>query len=213
MRDLKRSGVLMNAQTLVKSILAGLIGILTLAYPFVVYFGIQRFSPRHLALFLLVVFAARLAFFSKQGEFLKALPLLLGGSIIALLVVIADNPIFLLYHPVFINLSALLVFATSLKWGPPMIERFARIQEPDLPEVAIPYCHKVTWVWVAFFAINGTIALTTAILGDIKIWTLYNGLISYVLIGMLFAIEFMVRMRFKRRHAQDSQSVAVPGES
>lgn len=201
----------MKPASLLKGVLAVIIGLITVAYPFVIYFGIQRYSPRHIAVLLLIIFTLRLVFFNKQGNFLKSLPLLAGGSIIALLVIIAGNPIFLLYHPVMINLSGLLVFATSLRWGPPMIERFARMQEPDLPEAAIGYCRKVTKVWVAFFVCNGSIALATAIYGDIKLWTLYNGLISYILIGMLFAIEFVVRIRFKRRHEQQTSQANTEG--
>lgn len=203
----------MKPASLIKGFLAAIIGLLTLAYPFVVYFGIQRFDPRHLAAFLLAIFALRLAFFSKQASFLQALPLLAGGSIIAILVIIADNPSFLLYHPVLVNLSGLLVFATSLRWGPPMIERFARMQEPELPDVAVAYCRRVTKVWVGFFAINGSIALATAIHGDIQLWTLYNGLISYLLIGTLFAIEFLVRLRLKRRHAASTEPPPPQGVS
>lgn len=191
----------MALSSFAKGLFGVLVGVLTLAYPFVVYFGLQRFNPRLLAAFLLAIFALRLAFFSKQGDFLKALPMLAGGALIALLVMIADRPALLLFHPVLINVSGLLLFATSLKYGPPMIERFARMQEPELPEAAIRYCRKVTQVWVGFFVFNGSIALATALYGDINLWTLYNGLISYVLLGMLFAIEFLVRLRFKRQHA------------
>ncbi len=83
-----------------------------------------------------------------------------------------------------------------------MIERFARLMEPEFPPEAVIYCRKVTMIWCGFFVVNGSIALVTALLGDIKIWTLYNGFISYLLMGLLFGIEYLVRRAVKRKSAE-----------
>ncbi|MBP9601744.1 MAG: hypothetical protein KBE41_09595, partial [Lutibacter sp.] len=40
-------------------------------------------------------------------------------------------------------------------------------------------------IWVAFFVFNGSLALYTTLFGSFTTWTLYNGLIAYVLIGTL----------------------------
>jgi uncharacterized membrane protein len=81
-----------------------------------------------------------------------------------------------------------------------MVERMARLTEPDLPPEAIGYTRKVTQVWCGFFVINGSIALGTAIWASPEVWTLYNGVIAYVLMGLLFGGEYLVRLRFKRAH-------------
>ena len=82
-----------------------------------------------------------------------------------------------------------------------MIEVFARIKEPELSEQAIAYTRKVTMVWVCFFLINGSISLYTLELSR-EVWVLYNGLISYVLMALIFAIEWVVRQRVKgKTHA------------
>jgi uncharacterized membrane protein len=51
-----------------------------------------------------------------------------------------------------------------------------------------------------FFLINGAIALATALWASEAVWSLYTGVISYGLMGALFGIEFLVRLRFKRLH-------------
>jgi uncharacterized membrane protein len=53
---------------------------------------------------------------------------------------------------------------------------------------------------VFFFGINGAIALATALWASAAFWSLYNGLIAYMLMGLLFAGEYLVRSHFKRRY-------------
>jgi len=103
-------------------------------------------------------------------------------------------------YPVLINMIMLVLFGYSLIFPPAIIERIARIREPDLPPRAIVYTRRVTQVWCGFFAINGGIALLTVLWCSPKIWALYNGVISYLLMGLLFGGEYLVRLRFKRRY-------------
>lgn len=99
----------------------------------------------------------------------------------------------LLYYPVWMNAGMLLLFAASLWFPPTVIERLARLMEGELDHHAIAYTRKVTQVWCVFFLINGAIAFATAWLGDWDIWAMYNGLISYILMGLLMFIEWQVR--------------------
>lgn len=104
----------------------------------------------------------------------------------------------MLLYPVVISLVTLLVFAYSLIKSPTIIETFARIKEPNLDESGVAYCRKVTKVWCVFFIINGSVALYTALFATLEQWMLYNGLISYVLMGSLMAVEYVVRLRVKK---------------
>ena len=103
-------------------------------------------------------------------------------------------------YPVAVNALMLALFGLSLRHPPSMIERFARLQEPDLPTHAIAYTRRVTQVWCGFFVINGTLALLTALYASTDVWALYNGLIAYLLMGALFAGEWLVRQRVRARH-------------
>ena len=73
-----------------------------------------------------------------------------------------------------------------------MIERFARLQDPNLPEVAISYTRKITKIWRVFFIVNGATSIITTQL-NIEYWTLYNGFISYILMGTLLGGEWLYR--------------------
>jgi uncharacterized membrane protein len=94
----------------------------------------------------------------------------------------------------------LTAFAYSLAYPPSVVERIARMQEPDLPDAAIGYTRRVTQVWCVFFIFNGAVALATALYATPAVWSLYNGVIAYGLMGTLFGIEYLVRLRFRRRH-------------
>ncbi|MCE9650896.1 MAG: hypothetical protein K8R18_14855 [Parvibaculum sp.] len=102
-------------------------------------------------------------------------------------------------YPVFMNMTMLFAFALTL-WKPPsMIERFARIAEPDLDAHGVAYTRNVTWLWMGFFVVNGSLAFWTALYGSWQQWGVYNGAISYVLAGCLFAGEFIIRKIVRAR--------------
>lgn len=74
------------------------------------------------------------------------------------------------------------------------------MREPDFPLSAVAYTRRVTQVWCGFFLLNGAAAFATAIWASEAIWSLYTGVISYVLMGVLFGVEFLVRLRFRSQH-------------
>lgn len=170
------------------------LALLTVAYPLVVYFGLARFEPRWLAL-LLVGIALLRAAVSRSPMWLAAA----GGAAVLAVVAFSANALLpLKLYPVLVNAVLAVVFAVSLRWPPTAIERLARLRDPQLPARAVRYTRKVTWVWLGFFVVNGAIALGTALWASEATWALYNGLIAYVLIGLLFGVEWLVRQRVRR---------------
>jgi len=168
-----------------------LVGLLTFLYPLAVYFGTQRFSPRVLSILLCFLLIVRLA---MAGRYLNQ-PLILLGLAYAAFAALANNIITLRYYPVMMNAALLLIFGFSLLQSTSFVERLARLQTPDLPPQGVLYTRRVTVVWCVFFLLNGGIALTTALYATLEVWSLFNGLISYILIGLLFAGEFLFRQR------------------
>jgi uncharacterized membrane protein len=123
-----------------------------------------------------------------------------GGTLILAIAAVWANALLpLKLYPVFVNAALLGLFAYSLVVPPSMVERLARVGEPDLPPDAVGYTRQVTRIWCVFFALNGAIALWTALRASHAVWSLYNGVIAYILMGLLFAGEYCVRRHFKRR--------------
>ena len=171
----------------------------SILYPVLAAIAVHTVGPGWVLLGLLAFLAIRAVFGLQRG-----VP---GGLTYALLFVAAAMALAALYdrelsvrlYPAFMSTTMLAAFAVTL-WRPPsMIERFARMMEPNLPESGVQYTRKVTWVWCGFFLINGAIAVWTALYADWRTWTLYNGLISYIAIAALFAGEMLVRPFFRRR--------------
>lgn len=127
-----------------------------------------------------------------------------------LLCFIFDSDKFLKLYSLGISFTLLFVFGSTLFFEPNMIFRFAmmmdkRIKGSSYEKNVEKYAKKVTIVWCCFFVLNGTAAGFTALYDfgspelNGKIWSIYNGGISYVLMGLLFAVEFLVRKRVDRK--------------
>jgi uncharacterized membrane protein len=168
---------------------------LSLAYPLAVYALLGRFEPRWLAplpclLALLRAFATR----ERVWLWIAACTGALG-----IWAFLSNAAMPLKPYPVLVNGALLLLFALSLRFGPPVVERLARLREPQLPPTAVAYTRRVTQVWCGFFVCNGGMALATALWASERVWAFYNGLFSYVLMGALFAGEWLLRQRVKAR--------------
>ena len=173
-----------------------LVSALLILYPFAVYFGLQYFEPRLIGLILLAALLLRIGLLGKSISLKQLKPLIsitVASAIMGILIVTLNDPLYIKLNPVIVNVTLFFLFGYTLKSPPSMIERFARLKTPDLPEDAIPYTRKVTQVWCMFFIFNIVVSSYTALYASMQTWTLYNGLIAYILMGILFAIEYAVR--------------------
>jgi len=96
-------------------------------------------------------------------------------------------------YPSLVNLGLLIAFGATLVHGTSMIEKFARIGTPDLSDAAVRHTRRVTQIWCVFFATNGLFSLYTALYWQREAWSLYNGAISYGLVGALLGGEIAWR--------------------
>lgn len=177
-----------------------MMGMLLVAYPFVVFIGLQHIEPRWLSIILLGIVFCRLQLSKNLVSKMPWLPIAaLLGAVLLLFSAMMNGEIGILLYPVAVNLAMLFAFGYSLYKKPCVIETFARISEPELDEHAVKYTEKVTMVWCVFFIINGLISIYTALILSKETWVLYNGLIAYIAMGALFAIEWLVRQYIKKQ--------------
>ncbi|MGL4766491.1 MAG: hypothetical protein ACRCV6_00155 [Formosimonas sp.] len=185
-----------------RRLLKGLFLVLTLAYPFIIYWGQQHISPLTLSFFVFGMIAVRayaIGLATTTGRYWFA-----GGALLVLLTFVLDKYEPLYWYPALVNLGLLVVFTHSLYTPPPIIERMARLYDPNLPSYAIDYTRKVTVVWCIFFILNGSLAAATAVYADEELWTLYNGIVAYGLISALFIAEWLYRQHYRKQHARNS---------
>lgn len=176
-----------------RRLLGVMIGFITVLYPLAVYFGIQYLEPRIIASLILALLLLR--FLTIQADKQHRQLLILVGVVFCVFAIWNNNLITLRFYPALVNLTLFMIFASSLYYPPPIIERFARLQHPNLPPQGVRYTRKVTQVWCVFFVCNGAIAASTAVWSSFAWWSLYNGVLSYLLMGLLMAVEYWVRIR------------------
>ncbi len=175
--------------------------VILLAYPLAVYYGLNRWGIGVIAGLLAIFFFIRiLAAKQTQLKELKYIAWFSGGAgiLLSLLATLFRQHGWFTFYPVVVSTLMLLLFASSLWQQQTIIERFARLQDPDLPEQGVCYTRTVTKIWCGYFILNGAIALYTCF-QPLTIWTLYNGLISYLFAGSLFAGEWVVRQYMMKK--------------
>jgi len=181
-----------------------LTGLLLLAWPFLIWFGLTHNSLHWLLPLMALLLFLRFRQTRRQAGSLRLATQIVAVTGIALCIIsdLLKAHQLLLFYPVAVNLVMLALFGGSLWSAAPIVERLARLREPSLPEAGVRYTRRVTQVWCFFFIINGSIALLTALYGDMSLWTAWNGIISYLLMGMLMAGEWLVRQRMIKRDFQ-----------
>jgi uncharacterized membrane protein len=178
--------------------LNGIIWGMTISYPFLVWFSLDYLQPRYLALALAGLFLLRFLYRHPSQPRGGTWSLVLAACPLFLLVIaLVNETSWLLAYPVFVSLMFFTVFASSLVYPPTVVERLARLEDPDLPPKGVIYTRKVTQVWCVFFLINAAISLVTIWHGDPWLWSLYNGGIFYLLMGLLMVAEMAVRRKVK----------------
>lgn len=172
--------------------------ILMAIYPLVVYYFNGDSFRLYTLFFLLFLSLIRLPFLLRKknlrGQSFAYVPIVaavfvLGGYFIG-------NTSSPYYYPVIVSFLTSGVFLLTILRPPSLVERIARIRNPNLDKAGVVYTKKVTVVWGVFLLINGGVSLWTALAKNEELWAIYNGLISYLLMGVLFCGEFLYRHYF-----------------
>ena len=168
-----------------------------LVYPFVVYFGIKFFPASFFGLLLAVLLALRVGVLTKEERrvLLPVLFVFIGYSIAT---AILNNASMLLYYPAMVNFGLCITFANSLRQEESLLLRIVRGRGATISDYTPAYLYRLTAVWAGFFVLNGLVSIWTSTL-SMAAWTLYNGLLSYGLVGVLIGGELLFRYFYKKR--------------
>ena len=127
----------------------------------------------------------------------------------AIAAILLGSSRFLLMYPVLVNFSLCGVFAWSLRGSEPVLLKIVKARGIATSEHSLNYLVRLTGVWAVFFLVNGMVALWTTT-QPMETWTLYNGLISYILVAFLMGSEFLFRIYYKRRKSAYQVSSGAP---
>lgn len=189
------------AMRMADTLMRGLGWLMVPAWPALVWLSFTRPHIHWLLPLLALIFVLRMLTLKGQkgpmGQ--TALVLALAGLMLCTASLLLRDRHLLLWYPVVVNVVMLMLFGGSLWTAMPLVERLARLREPELPPRAVAYVRRVTQIWCLFFVINGGIALATCLAGSVWWWTFWNGMASYLLMGSLMAGEWWMRRRLRAR--------------
>lgn len=173
----------------------GLFSLLTLSWPFIIWFGVITQHMHWITPVLLGLMIIRLVGVLPSAGPMRGV--IKTGSLLAILLcllsLVFDRHEWLMWYPVAINTLMLIFFGSSLFIGVPIIEQLARLKRPQLPASAVRYTKGVTQIWCLFFVFNGVVSMTTVLLNNMTLWGIWNGLLSYLCIGSLIIGEWIFR--------------------
>jgi uncharacterized membrane protein len=178
-----------------------LLSVIFVAFPFLIYFGLNYFSPIFFAILLFVLLIVRMVLMPAK-KWLKIIMVSLI-AIYCLSIGLSDGEQVLRYYPVLMTLYIAILFALSLLDDVPIIEKFAQLSGKPYPEGARVYMKKLTKIWVILLLTNACVAIYSACCQSIDFWLFYNGFLSYIIIFGFMACEWVFRQWYRRKNFPD----------
>lgn len=90
-----------------------------------------------------------------------------------------------------------IAFLRTLK-AVPLVEHFARMVKPELSAAQQAHCRTWTAIWGSCLIALAAVGLALALGASLVTWASYVGIVNYALVGLLFAIEYVIRkIRFR----------------
>jgi len=196
-----------------------LFGFIAVLYPLLVFGALVVFKlPIRYFSIGIVIFAVAYSIVNKQhykgkktaGLFITPLILCCIGTVN---IILGSNEKYsefiLLLYPVLADLAFLIIWITSFFFPPPFAFYFIQIIDKNIKSV-VPknrfdiYCFRATLAWCFYFIFDGIIAGITIIIYNHspKIWYIYNALITYIIMGLIFAGEYIILKLKARKYRQ-----------
>lgn len=183
-----------------KTVLGAISALFIVASPWVLYWTLsqQRIDVAALTLIgWVIVRAIPIVLSARREQRRAALQLPAIALVFAVLGWISDDGTWLLVLPSATQGAFGLTLLRSLS-GVPLIEHFARMVKPELSPAELAHCRAWTRIWGLYLLALAAIGLCLARWAPLGVWTVYVGVVSYVLVGVLFAVEYVIRkIRFR----------------
>ncbi len=108
-------------------------------------------------------------------------------------------------QPVITNLLFFLIFISTLFGDAvPLIGRITQLMKSDVADEVMDYCRWVTWAWACFFLLIALVSGLLSAYASIEDWSLFTNFVVYMLIGLMFIVEFIVRKVLMKDHVDRS---------
>ena len=103
------------------------------------------------------------------------------------------------FYPVIVNSFIFCVFFSSVFCEETIIQKIDKKMDGELTDFSRNYTRKLTYVWCIFLFVNLSISFATVFMSP-KVWELYNACISYIALGVMFGVEYIVRIILRAKY-------------
>lgn len=166
---------------------------LSIGYPLLSHLATSLGSPALQWLALMAIVAVPLSGGLLKGS-VPAWISLSGLALLLWLLVHSGGGQYALFLPPLVLPSAAATgFGLSLRAGrTPLVTLVAETRGP-LPPYLRSYTRRLTWFWTGFTASLALVALVLCLSGQLKLWSWFANVVSYVLIGLVLVVEYLLR--------------------
>jgi uncharacterized membrane protein len=187
-----------------KAVLGIVSTLFLVASPFVLYWTLTHHDVAVAAVTLIAWAVVRIIpvlLSAKREQKWAALQLSAIALVFAATGWILDSGVWLLVLPSATQATFGLTFLRSVdrkRSRTPLIEHFARMVKAELSVDEQAHCRRWTVIWGCYLLVLAALGLVLAYAATLAVWTLYVGFVNYVLVGALFAVEYVIRkIRFR----------------
>jgi uncharacterized membrane protein len=187
-----------------------LFGLIAVLYPLLVFCALVVFNLpiRYLSIGIIAFAIGYSIINSRHYKGKKTAALFVSPVILCAIGAVSllmDSSLILKLYPTLADLAYITIFTTSFFFPPPFafyfIDIFDKTIKTKIPKKRFEqYCFRATLAWCVFFTLDGIIAAITAFWGTDIIWGIYNSGITYVIMGLIFAGEFIVLKMIVKHH-------------
>jgi uncharacterized membrane protein len=183
-----------------KTVLGVISALFIVASPWVLYWTLSQQRIDVAAAVLIgwvIVRTIPVVLSARRDQRRAALQLPAIALVFAVLGWLSDDGTWLLVLPSATQGAFGIAFLRSLS-GVPLIEHFAKMIKPELSPGELAHCRAWTRIWGFYLLALAAIGLGLARWAPLGVWTVYVGVVSYALVGALFAVEYVIRkIRFR----------------
>ena len=181
--------------------------LLLLVYPLVMHFSIHYGHAEIGVYYLAMLLMLPLLFTLLQGR--RPAGWMLGVALLALLITglgVIEAGVMIIIPPAIMFAALFVFFASSLRAeGTPVVTRLAAVirAEQLSPEIR-SYTRKATIAWSVFFLAMLMASLMLGLWAPLEIWSWFSNFLAYVLIAVMFIVEYLVRRHSLQDHVDYS---------
>ena len=182
----------MKGKSVVKVFLVALL----VTYPLFVFLALVVFGLpiRIVSIGMMIIAIAYFGFFHSKGK--RNWSALIMG-VLGIVVLLTKSELVLKFYPICITIVFLIILGLPLLRGKPFITQLALMMDTTMENhpgrgILERSCFGLNCIWVFHLLTSLTINFFITFGSTLQIWTIYNALVSYLVMGVIIILHFPI---------------------